>query len=395
MSVSEEILRAMENSSWIRKMFEEGARLKKKFGAENVYDFSLGNPDVAPPAEFHRRLSVLAEEDRQGVHGYMPNSGFSDVRKDVAARISRDHGITAGEDSVVMSCGASGALNVIFKTILNPGDEVIVPSPFFVEYRFYVANHGGNLVTVATDENFGLSLDAIKEAVTEKTRAILINSPHNPTGRVYTKEEISNLAAYVDELNENGQVVYLVSDEPYRHIVYDDNVVPPVLGTCQRSMVATSFSKSLSIPGERIGYIGVNPQCPDYETLMAGLNLSTRILGFVNAPALMQRVVSGLLDESVQVDVYDRRRKILSAALAEAGYEFSKPEGAFYLFVKSPVPDDTKFVAHLQKYNILTVPGSGFGGPGYFRVSYCVPDSVIEGAIPGFIRAIEEAGSIA
>jgi len=388
-SISKSIKDSIEKSSWIRKMFEEGAKLKQKYGPDNVYDFSLGNPDLEPPEEFFKAVKSSIEKRQAGVHGYMPNSGFPEVRDVIARKVSKEHNIDIDGNSMVMTCGAAGGMNVILKTILEPGEEVIVIKPYFAEYGFYITNHQGVMITVDSNEDFSLNIENIKKAMTDKTRAIIINSPNNPTGKIYSIEDLKALSSLLDGKNPGGRPVFILSDEPYREIVYDGNFVPPLLSLYKNSLVINSYSKSLSLPGERIGYIAVNPGIQDYSLLMAGLNLCNRILGFVNAPALMQRVVAELCDVTVNIDLYKSRRDLLSNGLKSAGYDFSEPEGAFYVFCKSPVSDDVAFVHHLQKYNILAVPGSGFGAPGYFRIAYCVSENVIKKALPEFEKALK------
>lgn len=388
MSISDRIKDSIEKSSWIRRMFEEGAKLKAEFGAENVYDFSLGNPDLEPPAEFFNVLGKISSTRVAGIHGYMPNSGFTDVRNSVAKKIAKEHKLELDGNSVIMTCGAAGGMNIIMKTILDPGDEVIVIKPFFAEYGFYISNHQGVMVQVESSPDFSINTDNIKKAITNKTRAVIINSPNNPTGKIYSESDIENLAALLSSKTTSGRPIFLISDEPYREIVYDGKTASPVLSKYRNAFVVSSYSKSLSLPGERIGYVAVNPQMTDHALVMAGLNLCNRILGFVNAPALMQRVVSELSEVSVAVDVYKRRRDIFIKGLREAGYNFADPEGAFYLFIKTPTDDDVSFVRHLQKYNILAVPGVGFGGPGYIRLAYCVAEDVIERSIPKFKEAL-------
>jgi aspartate aminotransferase len=387
MTVSKAIQASIERSSWIRKMFEEGAKLKAEKGAENVYDFSLGNPDVAPPEEFYSTFQKLASLKIDGIHGYMPNAGYPDVREKIAQRVSKEQNISLDNNAIVMTCGAAGGLNVIFKTILNPEDEIIVPTPYFVEYEFYVSNHQGKLITVKSNNDFSINIKAIESAITSKTKAILINSPNNPTGKIYSEEDITKLSQMLKTKN-NGEI-YLISDEPYRDIIYDGIHVPSILNHYKQSILVTSYSKTLSIPGERIGYMAVNPLCKDYQLLMSGLVLSNRILGFVNAPALMQRIVAELNDVSVNMDPYIKRRKIFMDGLTEAGYTYPKPEGAFYIFCKAPIDDDVAFVNHLKSFNILAVPGVGFSGPGYFRLSYSVSEKTIEASIPFFKKAME------
>jgi aspartate aminotransferase len=380
---------SIEKSSWIRKMFEEGARLKEEFGSDNVYDFSLGNPDLEPPEEFFKAIKGCTENRKAGAHGYMPNSGFPEVRDIIAGKVSKEHNIDIDGNSMVMTCGAAGGMNVILKTILEPGEEVIVIKPYFAEYGFYISNHQGVTKTVDSNEDFSLNIGKIEKAITDKTRAIIINSPNNPTGKIYSIEDLKSLASLLEGRSPGGRPVFLLSDEPYREIVYDGKIVPPLLSLYNNSLVINSYSKSLSLPGERIGYIAVNPGIQDYSLIMAGLNLCNRILGFVNAPALMQRVVAELCDITVNLDLYKSRRDMLSEGLKNAGYDFIEPEGAFYIFCKSPVPDDVEFVRHLQKYNILAVPGSGFGGPGYLRIAYCVSENVIKKALPEFEKALK------
>lgn len=388
MMVSRYIEESTTKASFIRKMFEQGIELKKKFGAENVFDFSLGNPDLEPPEEFFSVILNFMKNPQKGMHGYMSNAGFTDVRDTIAEKISKEQEIKVPGSHVVMTCGAAGGMNVIFKTILDPGDQVIVPRPCFVEYGFYIKNHGGEMVLVESAPDFTLNMDAIEKAITEKTRAVLITSPNNPTGRVYPETQIQKLGEIIQKAGK-GRPIYIIADEPYREIVYDGVKVPSIFRHCTNSIITTSYSKTLSIPGERIGYVAVNPSINDADTLLSGLIFSNRILGFVNAPALMQRAAAKLVNVSVPVGTYKRRRDLFYNGLVEAGYEVVKPEGAFYLFCKSPIADDMAFVNHLLKYNILVVPGSGFAGPGYFRIAYCVDESTIARSLPGFKKAIE------
>jgi aspartate aminotransferase len=391
MAVSKKVHSFISQSSWIRKMFEEGILLKKEFGAENVFDFSLGNPNVSPPDQFRAALIQIAEEDTPGIHGYMSNAGFQETREAVAQTITREHGISLGAEHVVMTCGAAGALNVLFKVLLDPGDEVLVPTPCFMEYRFYVDNAGGAITFAKTKPDFSLDLDALGKAVTEKTKVVLVNFPNNPTGRVYDEASIRGLAALLEEKGRAyGKEIYLASDEPYRDVVYDGVKVPSILAVYKNSIIANSYSKSLSLPGERIGYLAVNPAISGLEEVMGGLIMYNRVLGFVNAPALMQRVIARMQDVKVNVAEYKRKRDLLCDGLSSAGYELAKPEGAFYLFLRSPIEDDIEFVKALQKRRILVVPGSGFGGPGYIRIAYCVDDATIINAMPGFKQTLTE-----
>ncbi len=390
MPIAERVKSALERSSWIRKMFEEGARLKAEHGPENVFDFSLGNPNLPPPESFRRTLRELVDEEAPGAHGYMPNAGFPDVRRAVADYVGREQGVDLGPEHIVMTVGAGGALNTLFRALLNPGDEVVVPRPYFVEYNFYLENHGGVIRTVPTAEGFDLDIGAIDAAIGPKTRAVLINSPNNPTGKVYSRPNLEALRDLLERRSaEAGRTIYLISDEPYRKIVYDGVEVPPILSLFRNAFVCTSYSKDLSIPGERIGYIAASPGMEHIDLVMGALTFTNRILGYVNAPALMQRAVARLQGQSVDIDAYRRNRDRLYQGLVDAGYECYKPEGAFYLFPKSPIPDDVAFVRELQKENILAVPGSGFGGPGYFRLAYCCAPETIERSLPGFRRAIE------
>jgi len=390
MAISKKMNDFAQSSSWIRKMFEEGARLKAEFGAENVFDFSLGNPDLSPPPEFQQALVELAQKDSPGSHAYMPNGGYPFVREAVAARISTEQGVTLSADEMLMTCGAAGGLNVTLKALLDPGDEVIILTPFFVEYKFYIDNHGGVSKVVSTDDSFDLDLGAIEAAVNEKTKAIIINSPNNPTGQIYSKESLAELGKILATASQKySSAIFLVADEPYRKIVFDNNEVPSIMQAYANSIVVSSYSKDLSLPGERIGYIALHPEIDEKTPLIGALTLANRILGFVNAPALMQRVVAELQGASVDNTIYTRRREVFCKILADTGYEFMPPKGAFYVFPKSPIADDAEFVSRLQDQKILAVPGRGFGAPGYFRLAFCVDDSVIERSVEGFRKAME------
>jgi len=392
MAVAAKIQDAIERSSWIRKMFEEGARLKALHGPDKVYDFSLGNPDLEPPEKFRQALSSVIVEPPTGAHGYMPNAGYEETRAAVADYVSREQGVRVGSEHVVMTCGAAGALNCIFKALLDPGEEVIVSAPYFVEYGFYADNHGGQIRVVSTKDDFTLDLAAIEKAINSRTKVILINSPNNPSGQIYHRTSLKQLGDLLAASSKKtGRILYLVSDEPYRKIVYDGFEVPSIFEAYPNSIVATSYSKDVSLPGERLGYLVVHPEADEVKGLMGGFVLANRILGFVNAPALMQRVVTHLQGACVDVRVYQARRDLFCQGLADAGYELVKPRGAFYLFPKSPVADDVSFVRLLQEENILVVPGSGFGSPGYFRIAYCVGKKTIESGMPGFARARKRA----
>jgi aspartate aminotransferase len=378
-------------SSWIRKMFEEGAKLRAEYGAENVFDFSLGNPNLPPPARFQETLIAVAEEEAPGVHAYMPNTGLPETRRAVAEFLKTEQQVPISPDDIIMTCGAAGALNVILKAVLDPGDEVISPAPFFVEYGFYADNHGGTLKTVPTNADFTLDLDGLEAAVTEKTKVVLINSPNNPTGQIYSAESLAALGKMLSEKSRDyGRTIYLVSDEPYRKIVFDGIDVPSIFHAYSETILVTSYSKDISIPGERLGFLAVHPDAAGKTTLLGAMALANRILGFVNAPALMQRVVARLQGVQVDISAYARKRDLLCNGLAECGYDFVQPPGAFYLFPRSPIPDDVAFVRELQKELVLVVPGSGFGGPGHFRIAFCVEDETITGAMPGFKKVMEK-----
>jgi len=371
-------------------MFEAGDRLKAEFGPENVFDFSLGNPDLEPPDKFKAVFQELAADETPGRHGYMANAGYPETRAAVAEFASQEYGPKFSSNDIIMTVGAGGALNVALKTILDPGDEVIVPSPYFMEYNFYVDNHNGVVRIAETNKDFTLNLDNVAAAVSGKTRAVLINSPNNPTGVVYSEENIKQLSRLLQETSRKvGRPVYLLSDEPYRKIVYDGVVVPSVFAHYKYVLCATSYSKDLSLPGERIGFLAVHPEVPDKQVILGGLVLNNRIIGFVNAPAFMQRVVARLQGVSVDPDLYKKRRDVFMAGLKDIGFELTVPQGAFYLFPRSPIEDDVAFAREMQKENILIVPGVGCGRAGYFRIAYCVNENTIKNALPGFKRVFD------
>lgn len=390
MAVSFQIIEAMKNSSWIRKMFEAGAELAAKYGAENVYDFTLGNPNIEPPAEFEQKLIEYIKSPAKGKYGYMANAGYADVRQKVAEYVGGVEGVRLSAENVIMTCGAAGGMNSILKTILNPGDNVVVSAPFFAEYTAYAANHGGRLVPVKAKDDLDIDVDAVEKAIDKHTVAMIINSPNNPSGRIYPEATIRKLADMLRKKScELDHAIYLISDEPYKKIVFDGNKVPGIMAEYENSIISTSFSKDLSLPGQRIGYTVVSPKAEDVKLLIDGIVMCTRVLGYVNAPAVMQKVVAEMLGKSVDIDFYRKKRDRLCEILGNIGYEFNRPEGAFYLFVKAPGGDDLKAVEALQKENILVVPGRGFGTPGYFRIAFCVADSVIEGSAKGFERAFK------
>ena len=389
MAVSQKVRRFMEEGGWIRRVFEEGLALKAQIGADKVFDLSLGNPVMEPPQEFQDELRRLANAPLSGMHRYMPNPGYMETRQAVADTLSAETGLDFSGGDVIMTCGAAAAANVVLKTILNEGDEVIILAPYFFEYLYYIDNHGGVAVVAACDDQFQPDLAKIEAVVTDKTRAILISSPNNPSGPVYSEERLTGLAALLERKQaEHGTEIFIISDEPYRRIIFDGISFPQVLPQYDNSVVVTSHAKDLALPGERIGYIAVNPNYADKEELSAGLSFCNRTLGFVNAPALMQHIVRNLQGVSVDGGDYENKRNYLCRHLGELGYEVFRPQGAFYLFPKAPIEDDVAFCKTLLNSNVLVVPGRGFGTPGYFRISYCVEDWVLEGAVKGFAAAI-------
>ena len=384
----------MSEGSWIRRMFDEGAILKQRFGAENVFDLSLGNPVMEPPAEFHQELRKLAEHPLPGMHRYMPNAGYAETRLAVAEHISLETGIKFAMDDIVMTCGAAGALNVVLKTILNPGDEVIMFAPYFVEYTHYIDNHGGISTVLPTNDQFIPKLDTLEATIGAKTKAVIINSPNNPTGVVYDGDLLHHIGEMLRKKEAQYKTdIFLISDEPYRKIIYDGLEYPSPLHHHPRTIVLTSHSKDLALAGERIGHIAVHPECSHRAELIDGFIFCNRILGFVNAPALMQHIVRHLQNVTVSVTEYQRKRDFLYARLTEMGYSLIKPQGAFYMFPRSPLEDDVAFVRELQQWRVLTVPGRGFGAPGYFRLSYCVDDGTLEGSLDGFRKAAQKFNS--
>ena len=376
--------------SMIRRMFEAGIALKKQYGENAVCDFSLGNPDLPPPAAVAEGMRKMADSlDQPFALGYMPNAGFDWAREALAGQVSQEQGVTLSAEDVILTCGAAGGLNVLFKSILNPGDEVLALAPCFVEYGFYVGNHGGIFRTVPTKpDTFAIDLEALEAAVTTKTRALILNSPNNPTGQVYGKEELRALCELLKNKSKTaGRPIFLVADEPYRFLAYDGVEVPSLLPLYPYAVVASSFSKNLSMPGERIGYLALSPSLEGKEELMGGFILANRILGFVNPPVVGQFLMRASLGSAVDAAVYKKRRDAMASVLADAGYEFLLPKGAFYFFPKAPGGDDAAFVEKLAKELVLAVPGSGFAGPGHFRLAFCVDEGVIYRAAPGLKKA--------
>lgn len=393
--IAEKMIPFVQNNSAIRTMFEEGNRLKKKYGADKVFDFSLGNPSVpAPDCVREAIIDLVNSEEPAVLHGYMNNAGFEDVREVIAQSLNRRFGTSFSAKNLIMTVGAASGLNVILKTILNPGEEVIVFAPYFLEYGAYVKNYDGKLIEVSPDtDTFQPNLQELKEKITANTRAVIVNTPHNPTGVVYSEETIRALTSILEEKQrEFGNVIYLISDEPYRELAYDGVKVPYLTKYYNNTVVGYSYSKSLSLPGERIGYLVIPDELEDSETVIAAAGIANRILGSVNAPSLMQKVIARCVDAEVDVAAYDRNRLALYNGLMECGFQCIKPQGAFYLFVKSPVPDEKAFCEAGKKYNILMVPGSSFACPGYVRLAYCVSHETILHSLPEFRKLAVEYG---
>jgi len=389
MSVSKAIAEQIERASWIRRMFELGIQLRQELGPENVFDFTLGNPEVEPPASVMQALERVVAEKRPRSHGYMPNAGYPEVRASIADRLAARTGVDFGPADIIMTSGAAGALNTVLKSILDPGDEVILLSPYFPEYRFYVENHGGRVVTVETDDDFQPDIAHIAAAITPRTKAIIINSPNNPTGRVYSAATLRGLNAIVRE------PAIVISDEPYRSLTYDGVVPPEAPALIERSVVAWSWSKAMAIPGERIGYLAISPRLAETAQLRNACTFAHRILGYINAPAIWQRVVGQVPDAAVDVGAYQEKRDLLCEALSRMGYDAPRPQGSFYVFPKTPIPDDVAFIDVLRREGILAVPGTGFGRAGYMRLSLTITKAEIERSLAGFERAMEAVGAFA
>ncbi len=383
MSISKKMEGFITRASWVRKMFEEGEKLKQTYGADKVFDFSLGNPSLEPPEVFFKCLEKEALLHKG--HGYMPNAGFEETREAVATYLRKEHDLPFSSEHIVMTCGAAGAINIALKALVDPGDEVIVPAPYFTEFNFYIDNHGGVLKVVPTKDDFDLDLEVIADNITIKTKAILLNSPNNPTGQIYSVDTLKGLAEILERhIQQTNHIVYIIMDEPYYKIVYEDCVLPSIFQIYPQTLVANSFSKSLSIPGERIGYLAIHPKATHKSSIINAAILANRILGFVNAPALMQRVTRHILDKTADIGQYQYKRDLLCEGLSKMGFSFIKPKGTFYLFPKSPILDDVAFVQALKEERILAVPGSGFAAPGYFRLAFCIETSTIENALPYF-----------
>lgn len=386
--ISKTITTQLQNSSWIRKMFEEGNRLKAIHGSDNVYDFSLGNPDLEPPIEVTMAFKEIAADQTGGLHRYMNNAGYESTRMKVAEMLEKESGLPVDKNSIVMTVGAAGALNVVLKTLLDYGDEVIVLAPYFVEYLSYIKNHGGIPVIVECDEST-LQIDAqkVKKAITPKTKAIIVNSPNNPSGVVYSLETLTALKAVLESFDN---AIYVISDEPYRQIVFGDTTVPSMLPLFKNIIVCYSWSKALALPGDRIGFLAVGKDCEDYQNLISGAIMSNRTLGFVNAPGIMQKIIEKAINSKVDVASYERRCNLLYEIITKAGFKCNKPQGALYLFPKSPIEDDVAFASAAAKNNILVVPGTGFGMKGYFRLTFCVDENTIIRSEQAFIKTAKE-----
>jgi aspartate aminotransferase len=394
MTISVKVMSYIEQSSWIRKMFEEGAALRKIHGEENVFDFTLGNPSVEPPAAFRQELLKLAQNPLPGMHRYMNNAGYEKTRTAIAEVLSEHSSLPVKARHLVMTCGAGGGLNVVLKTILNPDEEVILLAPYFVEYKFYVDNHGGIAKEIWTDrETFQLDIDTIEKTVGPNTRAIIINSPNNPTGVIYPEASLMALGQMLERKEkELKRQIYVISDEPYARLTYNGQKVPGIFSCIKNSVIVSSHSKDLALPGERIGYLAANPSMTHVDQFMKGAVFCNRVLGFVNAPALMQHLVAKLQRQSVDIGDYRSKRDLLYDNLTAMGFKMVKPGGAFYLFPQSPISNDVDFVRMAQRHNILVVPGSGFGAPGYFRIAYCVDAGVIHRSLPAWKKLAEDVG---
>lgn len=381
----------MNESSWIRKMFEEGMLLKKEFGEENVQDFSLGNPVLDPPKEFFESLTKISSGTKpKGIHGYMQNAGFVSTRNEIAQKLTNESRSSVNSDDVLITTGAAGAINVILHSILNQNDEVVIFKPYFPEYKFYVDNHGGKSVYCEFNEDFTPSIESLNSIINDKTKAIILNSPNNPTGVTYSKEVIENICKIASSAEEKYKSkIFIISDEPYRYLEYENTFQPFIFDLYERGIVASSFSKDLSIAGERIGFIAIGDRLSEKQTLINAFNFSNRTLGYVNAPAIGQRLVENSINALVDIKQYQSKRDKMYSSLIEFGYEIIKPTGAFYLFPKSPLENDVEFAELLKKERILVVPGAGFGGPGYFRISYSVEDKVISKSLDGFKKVID------
>lgn len=388
--LNDEVKGFLNNSSMIRRMFEAGIELKKQYGAENVYDFSLGNPDLPPPPEIKDAMLELAQvSDQPFAFGYMPNAGEVAAREALAKLVSAEQNMSVPAENIIVTCGAAGGINAFFRAVLCRGDEVICPAPYFVEYGFYAGNFGGTLKPVRSKKDFSLDIEAIADAINCNTRAIILNSPNNPTGKIYSRAELQAVASLLaDARKKYDRMIYIVADEPYRFLNFDGVEIPSLLDIYDGTVAIGSFSKSLSLPGERIGYIAVSPKLADSAELLGALTLTNRILGFVNAPVVAQKLITKCWSCQVDLEIYRRRRNAMAQVLRDAGINFIMPQGAFYFFPESPTPDEKIFVNALLKERVLAVPGSGFGAPGYFRLAFCVSEKNITDSAESFKRAV-------
>jgi len=389
MPIAKRIAAYQANGSWIRKLFDEGTLLLADGTGRPVYDFSIGNPDLEPPVEFVKALQEIINDPKPGMHKYMSNVGYDETRAAVAENLSQDHGLPFTAQSIVMTVGAGGAVNTALKALIDPGEEVIANAPYFVEYRFYIENHGGVMVVAETTPGFDLDVDAIAAKITDRTRAVLITNPNNPTGVVYPQETLDRLGDLLRARSaERDRPIFLLDDAPYRKLVYDMPLCTSAFKGYENTLMATSHSKDLGLPGERIGFLAVSPRIQGWQRVCGAAAFANRSLGFVNAPALMQRVAARLQNVTIDLGWYRRKRDLLCRELGRMGYEMPHPGGAFYIFPKAPGGDDIAFMNKLKEKRVLVVPGSGFGRPGYFRISYCVSDEKIAGALPAFEAAI-------
>ena len=390
--ISDKMKELVKNNSVIREMFEEGKKLAQKYGKENVYDFSLGNPSIPAPEKVNKTIvEILKNEDSLKVHGYMNNAGFEDVREKIAENINNKFDTNFSKENIVMCVGAASGINIILKSILNPNDEVITFAPYFMEYKNYVNSYDGRLIEISPNtKDFQPKLEELENKITEKTKAIIINTPNNPTGVIYSEETIKEISRILEKKQEKyGKEIFIISDEPYREIAYDNNVVPYITKYYDNTFVVYSYSKTLSIPGERIGYVVIPTQMKDSKNIITAVTIANRIIGCVNAPSLMQRVLMECSNEKVDLTIYDENRKLLYNELTKYGFECIKPQGAFYLFLKSPIEDDIEFCKKAKEYNILFVPGSSFACRGYVRIAYCVSNEMIKRALPSFKKLAE------
>jgi aspartate aminotransferase len=391
MSINYKVQEKMKVGSAIRKLFEEGLILKQKYGSENFFDLSIGNPVMESPSAYKEELIRLASSPKPGMHRYMENAGYTETRSAVADQLTLETGINFTGNEVIMSCGTAGALNITLKALLNPGEEIITFAPYYFDYESYTDNHGGIFKIISSDDNFIPRFDLLEEAINPKTKAIIINSPNNPTGIVYNETVLQDLAQILKNKSmEFGSPIYVISDDVYCRIVFDGIKCPRIVNYYPHTIITTSFSKDLALPGERIGYAAVHPQCDQKQDILGALIYATRVLGFVSAPALQQRLVRNLLNVTVPVSEYQRKRDFLYRELTRLGYQIVKPQGAFYLFPRCPVADDKAFLRELKEYNVLAVPGSSFKAPGYFRISYCLDDYTIAGCLSGFQKTMQK-----